>query len=93
MRVPSQQKASSLTGRCSPFKRLGSPPLGGRSVAIKLSDGAVWVLASTPPDHKTRKEIDSLGTVAYIVSPNSNHQFFLGRSAFQESLGLILTPQ
>jgi len=65
-----------------PFKRFGILPLGGRSVAIKLSDGTVWVLASTPPDDQTRKEIDSLGTVTYIVSPNTDHHFFL--AAFKE---------
>ncbi len=74
--------ASNLTRRCSPFRRFGFLPLGGRSVAIKLSDGTVWVLASTPPDDQTRKEIDSLGTVTYIVSPNTDHHFFLGWSAF-----------
>ena len=76
--------ASILTRRCSPFKRFGFLPLGGRSVAIKLSDGTVWVLASTPPDDGTRKEIDSLGTVAYVVSPNSEHHFFLGRPTLLE---------
>ena len=89
--ISPQRIASNLTRRCSPFKRFGILPLGGRSVAIKLSDGTVWVLASTPPDDQTRKEIDSLGTVTYIVSPNSEHHFFLGRS-FREVYKAILNP-
>ena len=86
MRVPLQRVTPNLTRRRRPFKRYGLLPLGGRSVVIKLSDGTVWVLASTPPDDTTRKEIDSLGTVAYIISPNSNHHFFLGKSASQGPL-------
>ena len=53
-------------------------PLGGRSVAVKLSTGGVWVLASTPPTEETRKAIDGLGPVEYIVSPNLDHHWFLG---------------
>ncbi|KIM31424.1 hypothetical protein M408DRAFT_327637, partial [Serendipita vermifera MAFF 305830] len=66
-----------------PFTRFGILPLGGRSIAVKLSNGGVWVLASTPPTEATKKEIDSLGHVAYIVSPNLDHHWFL--TAFKEA--------
>ena len=44
-----------------PFTRFGILPLGGRSVAVKLSNGGVWVLASTPPTEETKAAIDGLG--------------------------------
>ena len=47
----------------SPFTRFGILPLGGRSTAIKLSGGDVWVLASTPLDEPTKTKLDELGPV------------------------------
>jgi len=61
-----------------PFTRFGILPLGGRSVAVKLSNGGVWVLASTPPTEETKAAIDGLGSVAYLLSPNLDHHWFLG---------------
>lgn len=61
-----------------PFVRFHVLPLGGRSIAVRLSNGGVWVLASTPPTEETKKHIDALGPVAYIVSPNTDHHWFLG---------------
>ena len=37
--------------------------MGGRSTAIKLRKGGVWVLASTPLNEETRMKIDELGEV------------------------------
>ncbi|CAK5272176.1 unnamed protein product, partial [Mycena citricolor] len=54
-----------------PFARFGIMPIGGRSTAIKLSDGGVWVLASTPLNPETKAKIDELGPVQCVclVSP------------------------
>ena len=54
-----------------PFSRFGLVPIGGRSTAIKLKAGGVWVLASTPLDADTKTRIDALGPVkyAYIIHP------------------------
>jgi hypothetical protein len=46
-----------------PFSRFGVIPFGGRSTAIKLRDGGVWVLASTPLEAETKAKIDDLGPV------------------------------
>jgi len=43
--------------------RSGFIPFGGRSTAIKLRNGGVWVLASTPLDDETKTKIDELGEV------------------------------
>ena len=37
--------------------------MGGRSTAVKLSAGEVWVLASTPLDSETKTKLDELGDV------------------------------
>ncbi|KAG2111792.1 hypothetical protein BD769DRAFT_1580765 [Suillus cothurnatus] len=61
-----------------PFARLGIFPMGGRSTAIKLRDGGVWVLASTPLTQETRNKIDELGEVKYIIGADAVHHLFLG---------------
>ncbi|KAG5643709.1 hypothetical protein DXG03_009758 [Asterophora parasitica] len=59
----------------SPFSRLGGfLPFGGRSTAIKLKSGGVWVLASTPLEPETKAKIDELGAVkaypdAKLIAP------------------------
>lgn len=61
-----------------PFSRFyGLFPMGGRSTAIKLSDGGVWVIASTPLSKETKEVIDKLGPVRYIVAADIDHHFFL----------------
>lgn len=49
-------------------------PMGGRSTAIKLSTGGVWVVASTPLSKETKERVDALGIVQYVMlsSPTSS---------------------
>ncbi|KAF9652360.1 hypothetical protein BDM02DRAFT_3153796 [Thelephora ganbajun] len=61
-----------------PFSRFGVIPLGGRSTAIKLYDGGVWVLASTPLEAETKAKIDELGPVKFIIGPDQGHHLYLG---------------
>ena len=56
---------------CSPFARFGVFPVGGRSTAIQLQKGGVWILASTPLDVETKATLDKLGPVKYILLPSS----------------------
>jgi hypothetical protein len=51
-----------LSSRSSPFTRFGFP-IGGRSTAIQLQNGGVWVLASTPLTPGTKSKLDELGPV------------------------------
>jgi len=60
-----------------PFARFGVWPIGGRSTAIKLQDGGVWVLASTPLDTETKKKLEELGQVKFIVGADLVHHLFL----------------
>ncbi|KAK0217159.1 hypothetical protein IW262DRAFT_1449561 [Armillaria fumosa] len=60
-----------------PFTRARFIPFGGRSTAIKLTSGDVWVLASTPLTQDTKETIDKLGPVKWIVAGDAEHHFFL----------------
>jgi len=64
-----------------PFGRgpFGFLPWGGRSTAVKLSTGDVWVLASTPLTEDTKAAIDALGPVKWIISADIVHHIFLGQ--------------
>ncbi|KAF8217781.1 hypothetical protein K438DRAFT_1925147 [Mycena galopus ATCC 62051] len=61
-----------------PFALFGWIHIGGRSTAIKLSNGGVWVIASTPLSDDTKAKLDELGPVEYIIGVNSVHNLYLG---------------
>lgn len=64
-----------------PFARFGFVPIGGRSTAVQLRDGTVWVLASTPLDSSTRAKLQEMGEVRYVVAPDVEHHLFLPQYA------------
>ena len=45
------------------FTLFGLLPIGGRSTAIKLQAGGVWILASTPLTDDTKEKLAELGEV------------------------------
>lgn len=53
-----------------PFQR-GPIPFGGRSTAVTLKSGDVWVVASTPLDQVTADKLNSKGQVKYIIAPDA----------------------
>lgn len=61
--------------RCggSPFARFGVFPIGGRSTAIKLKSGDVWVLASTPLDDDTKTKLKEIGPVKCVFAAAQCH--------------------
>lgn len=61
-----------------PFNRFGWLPIGGRSTAIRLKNGGVWLLASTPMSPETKETLDKLGPVQYIVGADAVHHLYLG---------------
>lgn len=73
-----RQLTPTVTIFSRPFKRFGVVPVGGRSTAIKLRSGDVWVLASTTLDAPTKSAVDGMGKVKYIVAPDTEHNQFLG---------------
>jgi hypothetical protein len=44
--------------------------MGGRSTVIKLSNGGIWVIASTPLSKETKEAVDRLGSVRYMFNPH-----------------------
>ena len=40
---------------------------------VKLKNGELWVHSPIDLDEETKKEIDALGEVKHIVSPNYEH--------------------
>ncbi|KIY45091.1 hypothetical protein FISHEDRAFT_67180 [Fistulina hepatica ATCC 64428] len=76
-----------------PFTRMGFVPMGGRSTAVKLQNGGVWVLASTPLSPETKATIDGMGPVKFIVSADSVHHLFLSdyKNAYPDAK--LIAPQ
>ncbi|KAJ7255268.1 hypothetical protein C8J57DRAFT_1345927 [Mycena rebaudengoi] len=62
----------------TPFAFFRFLKVGGRSTAIKMANGGLWVLASTPLNTPTKAKLDELGPVEYIVSADAVHHLFLG---------------
>ncbi|TFK41494.1 hypothetical protein BDQ12DRAFT_678086 [Crucibulum laeve] len=76
-----------------PFVRFGFLPWGGRSTAVKLSNG-VWVLASTPLTEDTKTTIDKLGPVKWIMGADAIHHLFLAeyKKAYPEAKVIGVEP-
>lgn len=47
--------------------------VGGRMAVVKLKNGELWVHSPIDLDEETKKEIEKLGPVKHIVSPNFEH--------------------
>ena len=58
-------------------------PFGTRMTVVRLSDGGLLVHSPLDPVPPLRAEIDALGPVRYVVSPNKLHHLFL--TAFLEA--------
>lgn len=60
-----------------PFARFGFVPIGGRSTAITLATGDVWLIPSTPLTPETKAKLDELGPVKYLIGPDVEHSMFI----------------
>jgi hypothetical protein len=52
-------------------------PYPTRMAAARLSDGSLWVWSPVALTRELAKEVESIGPVRYIVSPNKLHHLFL----------------
>ncbi|KAJ7098312.1 hypothetical protein C8R44DRAFT_717030 [Mycena epipterygia] len=75
-----------------PFTRLGILPVGGRSTAIKMTNGGVWVLASTALNPETKAKINELGPVQYIIGADAVHHLFLGEFKKAYPTAKVIAP-
>jgi hypothetical protein len=53
-------------------------PYSHRAIVIRLEDGSLFVLSPIPLTPGIRADVDRLGTVKYLVSPNHLHHLYLG---------------
>lgn len=53
-------------------------PFPTRSVIVRFDDGALWVWSPVKLTEALRRDVDGLGRVAHLVSPNKLHHLYLG---------------
>lgn len=51
--------------------------VGTRMTICRLSSGALWVHSPIKPDESLCQQIDSLGSVRFVIAPNRQHHFFI----------------
>lgn len=56
-----------------PYARLSGFSFPTRMVVIKLDDGSLWVWSPIEPTAALFEQVDALGPVAHLVSPNKLH--------------------
>ena len=61
-----------------PLKYFGLE-VGTRMTVIRLNDGKLMVISPISPEDATIRELDQLGKVRYIVSPNLYHHLFISQ--------------
>lgn len=52
-------------------------PFQTRMTVIKLNDGKLWIHSPIAPNEELFTELDALGRVAYLVSPNKIHYAYM----------------
>lgn len=48
--------------------------VGGKMAVVRLPDGCLWVHSPVELDADLKKELDALGPVQHVVTPNTEHQ-------------------
>ncbi|KAF8237359.1 hypothetical protein L208DRAFT_1356278 [Tricholoma matsutake] len=76
-----------------PFARYGIIPFGGRSTAIKLKNGGVWLLASTPLEPEIKSKLNELGSVQYIMGADAVHHLYLGDYKREYPSAKLIAPK
>ena len=51
--------------------------IGTRMTVCRLSSGDLWVHSPINPEVELRQQLDSLGSVRFIIAPNRQHHFFI----------------
>jgi hypothetical protein len=67
-------------------------PYPTRMVAVRLSDGGIWVWSPIALTRDLEREIDALGPVRHIVSPNLLHHLFLAEWAARWPEARVYAP-
>jgi Domain of unknown function (DUF4336) len=56
----------------------GSMPFPTRMVVVRLANGDLFLWSPTEPDNGLRDQIDALGPVRHLISPNKLHYAYIG---------------
>ena len=67
-------------------------PYPTRMAVARLADGELWIWSPIELTEELRAEINALGTVKYIVSPNKIHHIFIKEWADEWPEALVYTP-
>ncbi len=62
--------------KTSPLSFYGVPFMS-RMTVVRLPDNILWVHSPIKLDEKTQAELDQLGEVAYVISPNKFHHLYM----------------
>ena len=62
-----------------PFRFLGLE-VGTRMTVIKLSDGSLLIISPIEISSEIQEQLDSMGTVRYIIAPNLFHYLYLAQA-------------
>lgn len=52
---------------------------GARMTVVKLKDGSLFIYSPVDLDEKTKKSLDELGKVKYVIAPTVLHHFFINQ--------------
>lgn len=63
-----------INGKCVSFYGFPYPT---RSVVIRLASGKLWIWSPIAISDSLKQQIDELGDIAHLVSPNKIHHLFL----------------
>eukprot|EP00897_Mesotaenium_endlicherianum_P004780 jgi/Mesen1/432/ME001000S10639 len=82
-------KGDSVWAAERPFVWISTIDVGGRMGTVKLQDGSVWVHSPVPLDAALKAEMDKLGPVKHVVSPNYEHAGFAKQwlDAYPQAIG------
>lgn len=58
-------------------------PFTTRMTVVRLKDDKLWIHSPIPLTPPLKEELDNLGTVSYLISPNKIHYYYIGD--FQKS--------
>ena len=61
-----------------PLVDFHSFPYPTRMIIIRLPDGTLWIWSPIPLTPEIKAEVEALGPVAHLISPNKIHHLFLG---------------
>jgi hypothetical protein len=61
--------------------------IGTRMTVVRLPDGSLFLHSPVRLDDDTRRTLDEIGTVRYVVAPSKVHHFFVGdyRGAYPQA--------